>query len=82
MRTKTGKVVSNLQNQTIIIEVTTLKTHPKYKKSYKVSKKFYAHNPENKKFEIGDEITVYETKPISKSKRWQTAPAVHEAHEP
>ena len=70
MRTKTGKIVSNLQAKTLIIEVTTSKIHPKYKKSYKVSKKFYAHNPEDKKFEIGDEITVYETKPISKTKRW------------
>lgn len=70
MRTKTGKIVSNLQAKTLIIEVTTSKIHPKYKKSYKVSKKFYAHNPEDKKFEIGEEITVYETKPISKTKRW------------
>lgn len=70
MRTKTGKIVSNIQAKTLIIEVTTSKIHPKYKKSYKVSKKFYAHNPEDKKFEIGEEITVYETKPISKTKRW------------
>jgi len=72
MRTKTGKIVSNSQDKTLIIEVTTSKIHPKYKKSYKVSRKFYAHTPENKKFEIGDEITVYETKPISKTKRWTT----------
>jgi len=70
MHTKTGKIVSNLQAKTLIIEVTTSKTHPKYKKSYKISKKFYVHNPEDKKFEIGEEITVYETKPISKTKRW------------
>lgn len=70
MHIKTGKIVSNLQAKTLIVEVTTLKTHPKYKKSYKVSKKFYVHNPEDKKFEIGDEITVYETRPISKTKRW------------
>jgi len=70
MRTKTGKIVSNLQAKTLTIEVTTSKIHPKYKKSYKVSKKFYVHNPEDKKFEVGEEITVYETKPISKTKRW------------
>lgn len=70
MRTKTGKIVSNVQAKTLIIEVTTSKIHPKYKKSYKVSKKFYAHNPENKKFEIGEVVTIYETKPISKTKRW------------
>lgn len=70
MHIKTGKIVSNVQAKTLIIEVTTSKIHPKYKKSYKVSKKFYAHNPEDKKFEIGDEVTIYETKPISKTKRW------------
>lgn len=70
MHIKTGKIVSNLQAKTLIIEVTTSKIHPKYKKSYKVSRKFYVHNPEDKKFEIGEEITVYETKPISKTKRW------------
>lgn len=70
MHIKTGKIVSNVQTKTLIIEVTTSKIHPKYKKSYKVSKKFYVHNPEDKKFEIGDEITAYETKPISKTKRW------------
>lgn len=70
MHIKTGKIVSNVQAKTLIIEVTTSKIHPKYKKSYKVSRKFYVHNPEDKKFEIGDEITVYETRPISKTKRW------------
>jgi len=70
MHTKTGKIVSNIQAKTLIIEVTNSKIHPKYKKSYKVSRKFCAHNPEDKKFEIGDEITIYATKPISKTKKW------------
>jgi len=70
MHTKTGEVVPTKQDKTLIVEVTTNKAHPKYKKRFKISKKFYAHNPENKKYEAGETITIYETKPLSKLKRW------------
>ena len=70
MRTKKGIVSSNKQDKTIIITVHTYKSHPKYKKRYRISSKFHAHNPENKKFELGEEITIYETRPLSKLKRW------------
>jgi len=70
MHTKTGLVIPTKQEKTVIVEVTEYKAHPKYKKRFKISKKFYAHNPENKKFEAGETITVYETKPLSKTKRW------------
>lgn len=72
MRSKKGIVTSNKQEKTIIATVHTYKRHPKYKKQYRVSKKFHIHNPENKKFEIGAEITFYETRPLSKLKRWTT----------
>lgn len=67
---KKGIITSNKQNKTLIVTVHTYKNHPKYKKRYKTSKKYYVHNPENKKFEIGDNIVIQETKPISKLKRW------------
>jgi len=70
MRSKKGHISSNVQDKTIIAEVHTYKRHPKYKKRYRTTKKFHIDNPENKKFEIGDEVTFYETKPISKLKRW------------
>jgi small subunit ribosomal protein S17 len=70
MRSKKGKVTSTAQNKTIIVTVDTYKNHPKYKKRFKTSKKYHIHNPENKKFEIGEEVTFYETKPISKLKKW------------
>jgi len=70
MRSKKGIVTSNAQDKTIVVTVHAYKNHPKYKKRYRVSKKFHVHNPENKKFEIGDEITFYETTPISKLKKW------------
>lgn len=56
-------------DKTIVVTVHTYKTHPKYKKRYRTSKKFYAHDPENK-FQIGDDVMIYETRPMSRLKRW------------
>ena len=71
MRTKTGTITSNKMQNTLVVTVTTYKTHPKYKKRYMVSKKFYAHCEDTGKFNIGDSVTISETKPISKLKRWK-----------
>lgn len=69
MRTKKGTVTSSAMDKTIVVTVHTYKTHPKYKKRFRVSKKFYAHDPENK-YQVGDQVTIYETRPLSKLKRW------------
>ena len=71
MRTKTGVITSNKMEKTIVVMVTTYKRHPKYKKRYQVSKKFYAHCDDSTKFNIGDEVTISETRPTSKLKRWK-----------
>ncbi len=71
MRTKTGTVVSSKNDKTIVVQVDTYRTHSKYKKRYRVSTKFHAHDPENKHQE-GDKVTIYETRPLSKMKRWTT----------
>lgn len=71
MRTKTGIITSNKMMKTIVVMVTTYKRHPKYKKQYQISKKFYAHCDDNSKFNIGDTATIEETRPISKTKRWK-----------
>jgi len=70
MVSKKGTIIGTKQDKTLTVVVHTYKRHPKYLKKYTISKKFYVHNPENKKFEIGDEVTFYETKPLSKLKRW------------
>jgi len=70
MRTKKGIVTGAKNDKTIVVTVHTYKNHPIYKKKYRVSKKYQVHNPDNKEFEIGSEITFYETKPISKLKKW------------
>lgn len=70
MRVKTGTVSSNKQTKTLVCVVNSYKNHPKYKKKYLVSKKFHVHNEADTKLEIGSKVTFYETRPLSKLKRW------------
>ena len=65
-----GQVVSVKMNKTIVVKVDTMKFHPKYNKSYKVSKKYPVHD-ENGVAKFGDAVTFVETRPISKTKRWR-----------
>lgn len=69
MRTKKGIITSAKMDQTVAVTVHTYKKHPKYEKQYRISKKFFAHNPENK-YSEGDEVTIQEVRPLSKKKRW------------
>lgn len=71
MRTKTGIITSNKMAKTLVVTVESYKNHPKYKKKFKVSKKFYVHTDDVAKFSIGDAVTISETKPVSKLKRWK-----------
>src|ERR1700753_2107358 len=66
---KIGNVVSTKMHKTIVIEVEMRKTHPKYKRVIKLSKKFYAHNEENSA-KVGDVVRIRESRPLSKLKRW------------
>ena len=70
MRTKTGTIVSTKMEKTIVVRVDSYKLHPKYRKQYKVSKKFYAHVEDEKQFEEGQTVTIAESAPVSKTKRW------------
>lgn len=70
MRTKNGIVVSTKMNKTIVVSVDTYERHEKYHKRFKVRKKFYAHD-ENEKSQIGDNVIIKETRPLSKLKRWE-----------
>jgi len=65
----TGKVVSDRMDKTVVVEVTRLVQHPLYKKTVKYRKKFMAHDEENK-CKIGDIVSIIESRPISKRKRW------------
>ncbi len=63
-----GIVSSNKGDKTIVVTVATRKTHPIYKKQYTFSKKFMAHDEANQA-EVGDKVTITETRPLSARKR-------------
>jgi small subunit ribosomal protein S17 len=67
---KEGVVISNKMNKTIVVAVVTLKRHRIYKRTYKQTKHFYAHDEENR-CQIGDVVRIEETRPLSKLKRWR-----------
>ena len=69
MRTIKGVVVSNKMEKTIVISVDTYKSDPKYKKRFRVTKKFHAHD-ENNSAKAWDVVTISESRPLSKLKRW------------
>ena len=69
-RILSGKVVKKSGDKTISVLVTRQTTHPIYKKLIRVSKKYLAHDSENKII-VGDFVRIQETKPISKNKSWE-----------
>ena len=64
-----GIVVSDKPNKTITVLVERKYQHPVLKKVVKVKKKYHAHD-ENNSYKIGDNVTIQESKPISKMKKW------------
>ena len=65
-----GKVVSASNNKTITVNVETSKRHPLYKKNVKYSKKYAAHD-ENNIANVGDTVRIAQTRPLSKTKRYE-----------
>ncbi len=73
-KNKTGTVVSNKMEKTVVVKVETTMLHPVYGKVIKRAKKFYAHTEEA--HQIGDTVTISETRPMSKTKRWRVVEKV------
>jgi len=65
-----GTVTSSKNNKTVVVEVTRKFKHPFYEKVIKRSKKYHAHD-ENNKFKEGDAVEIVECAPISKKKSWE-----------
>ena len=65
-----GKITSAKNNKTIVVEVTRKFKHPFYGKIIKRSKKYHAHDERNK-YKEGEIVSIIESKPISKKKKWQ-----------
>lgn len=75
---KTGRVVSNKMQKTIVVAVESLKRHPLYKRTYKSTNRFKAHDEYNEALP-GDLVRIEETRPISKDKRWRLVEIVKRA---
>ena len=65
-----GVVVSDKMDKTIVVSVSRFVKHPLYGKFYKISKKYKAHDGENK-HKVGDKVEIVETRPISKDKHYR-----------
>ncbi|QSH40731.1 30S ribosomal protein S17 [Lentisphaerota bacterium ZTH] len=75
---RVGVVTSDVQNKTIVVEVTRRTPHQLYKKVIKVKKKYTAHDEENAA-KIGDTVRISETRPLSKNKRWRLLEVISHA---
>jgi small subunit ribosomal protein S17 len=68
-RTLKGIVMSDKMTKTVVVEVLRLKKNEKYKKYFKVSSRYKAHD-EKGEYHTGDVVIIQETRPLSKQKRW------------
>ena len=67
---KVGRVVSNKMDKTIVVAVESLKKHRIYKRTYRQTKRFHAHDEQNT-CQIGDVVRIEESRPLSKTKHWR-----------
>ena len=65
-----GKVIRDKNEKTVVVLVKRKYSHPFFKKVITSSKKYHAHD-ENNKFKIGDNVKIIEAKPFSRKKRWE-----------
>lgn len=75
MRTITGRVVSTKMNKTVVVAVERLATHPLYKKQYKQTSRYKAHDEQNT-CQIGDVVEITETRPLSRDKHFAVSRVV------
>ena len=69
-KVRLGEVVSNKMDKTIVVRSVTRVPHPKFGKIMKHVTKFHAHDEKNEA-QIGDRVSIMETRPLSKTKRWR-----------
>jgi small subunit ribosomal protein S17 len=68
-KSKTGRVVSDKMDKTVVVSVERLRRHPIYKRVVRLSSKFKAHDQENSA-RVGDTVRIEESRPLSREKRW------------
>ena len=77
-KTRTGKVVSNKMDKTIVVAIEDNVKHPLYKKIIKNTIRLKAHDEDNS-CGIGDRVLIMETRPLSKDKRWRVVEIIEKA---
>lgn len=77
-KVRTGVVVSDTMDKTVLVRIDRKVTHPLYKKTVRRSSKLAAHDERNEAH-LGDTVRVMETRPVSKSKRWRVIEIVEQA---
>ena len=77
-KVRTGVVTSVSGAKTIVVTITERKRHPKYGKMMTISKKLHCHDEKNE-CGLGDTVTVMETRPLSKTKRWRVVEIIERA---
>lgn len=75
---RTGVVVSDAMNKTVVVQAERRIQHPVYGKFLRRSKKYYAHDEQNEA-KKGDQVRIAETRPLSKTKRWRLVEIVARA---
>ena len=77
-KTRTGKVVSDKMDKTVVVAIEDNVQHPLYKKIVKRTVRLKAHD-ENNECKVGDRVLVMETRPLSKDKRWRAVEIIEKA---
>ena len=77
---KVGRVVSDKMDKTVVVAVDYLKPHPLYRKIIRKTSKFHAHDASND-CRIGDTVRIGETRPLSKTKRWEVVEVIERGEE-
>ncbi len=69
-KTRVGEVISDKMDKTVVVKTVTRVPHPKFGKIVKQVKKFHVHDEKNEA-KIGDRVSIMETRPLSRLKRWR-----------
>jgi small subunit ribosomal protein S17 len=77
-KVRTGVVISNKMDKTVVVEVSRTVIHPVYKKFVRRRKRFMAHDEDNR-CNIGDQVMIVETRPLSRQKNWRVRKIIREA---
>ncbi len=80
LKTRTGVVVGDKMDKTAVVEVQRIRSHGRYKKQIRLSKRFKVHDERNE-CNVGDRVVIIESRPLSKTKRWRLSKVVSQASE-